>query len=380
MRTLVLTATLALLGAAPAPDGQRRLADAKRDAAVASAKADELTKAAARERDAAARARAEQAALATRVRAAEAQVAAAEARVALVAEAQTAAQARLAEAQAPAARLLAALTGLARRPTIAAVAQPGSVDDLVHVRAVLGASLPAMRARAEGIRGELRAVRRLQASAALAAQALRDGRAQLERDRLALAQLEARLRGRAAAFGQQALSESDRALALGERARDLVDQLAVEDRAQATVAELEDLPGPLPRPLASGALPPDPISGAYRLPVSGQVTIGFGEVSPAGVRSRGLTLRVAPGAPVIAPAGGVVRFARPFRGYRTIVVIDHAAGWTTLVTGLDRALVRPGQAVAQGAQLGRAVTGENPQVTVELRRRGRPADIAALVG
>jgi septal ring factor EnvC (AmiA/AmiB activator) len=380
MRRFLLVAGIALLGAAPAPDRQRRLADAKRDAAVASARAEELTNAAARERDAAARAQAEQAALATRVRAAEAQVAAAEARVALVADARSAAQARLAQAQAPAARLLAALTGLARRPTIAAVAQPGSVDDLVHVRAVLGASLPAVRARAEGIRRELQAVRRLQASAVLAAQALRDGRSQLERDRLALAQLEARLRGRAAAFGQQAVSESDRALALGERARDLVDQIAVEDRAQVTVAELASLPGPLPRPRASGAVPPDPVSGAYRLPVAGQVTTGFGEVSPAGVRSRGLTLRVLPGAPVIAPAGGVVRFARPFRGYRTIVVIDHAAGWTTLITGLDRALVQPGRSVAQGAPIGRATTAEDPQVTIELRRRGRPADIAALIG
>ena len=219
MRRLALLAGIALLGATPAPDAQRRLATAKRDAAVASARADELLAAAARERDAAARAQAEQAALATRVRASEAQVTAAEARITLISAAQAAAEARLAQAQAPAARLLAALTSLARRPTVAAVAQPGSVDDLVHVRAVLGASLPAVRARARGLRSELQGVRKLQASAALAAQALRAGRAQLEGDRLALAQLEARLRGRAMAFGRQALSESDRALGLGERAR-----------------------------------------------------------------------------------------------------------------------------------------------------------------
>lgn len=378
MRRLLLS--LMLLGAAPMPDAQRRLADAKRDAAAASVRADQLTAAAARETDAARRAQAEATALATRVRAAEARVTAAEARVALVGEAQAAAEARLARAQAPAARLLAALTGLARRPAVAAVAQPGSVDDLVHVRAVLGAALPAVRAQAEGVRAELEAARRLRASAALAARALRQDRAGLERERVALAELEARLRRGAAGLADRALSESDRALALGERARDLVEQVQVTDQAQATVAELQELPGPLPRPLAPGAVPSSSPVTAYRLPVRGELVTGLGELSDAGVRSRGLTFRVASAAPVIAPAGGTVRFARTFRGYRTIVVIDHAGGWTTLLTGLDRAAVRAGDKIVAGAPIGRAARGEEPRVTVELRRRGRPADIAALLG
>ena len=81
-----------------------------------------------------------------------------------------------------------------------------------------------------------------------------------------------------------------------------------------------------------------------------------------------------------APAGGIVRYARAFRGYRGIVIIDHGDGWTSLVTGLAAPQVRVGQRVAGGAPLGRAATGEEPQVTVELRRRGRPMDIAALLG
>ncbi|MDB5695487.1 MAG: metalloendopeptidase, partial [Sphingomonas bacterium] len=299
---------------------------------------------------------------------------------ALVAAEQAEAQARLARVQEPAARLLAALTGLARRPTIAAVAQPGSVDDLVRVRAMLGAALPIVRRRAEGVRAELLAVRRLQASAGLAAQALRDGRAALERDRVSLALLEAKLRGRAAAIGEQALSESDRALALGEQARDLVDQLEVDDQAQVTATELAALPGPLQRPLAPGVVPPPRAAPAYRLPVAGRLVTGLAELSRSGVRSRGLSFVVPANTPVTAPAGGVVRFARAFRGYRTIVVVDHADGWTTLVTGLARATVRPGTVVATGTSLGQAVGGEGLPVTVELRRRGRPADIAALIG
>ena len=371
--------SLLLLGAAPA-DEQRRLIDAKRAMAAANARAAALALAAERERDAATRARVEETVFAARVDAAAAQVRAAEARVALVEQAELAAGTRLAQAQAPAARLLGALTALARRPAIAAVAQPGSVADLVHIRAVLGAQLPAVRARAAGLRTELAEARRLQASAALAAGALRSGRGELEQQRTALATLAARHRQQATALDNRALSESDRAIAMGERARDLVDAMGESGEARATVADLMRLTGPLPRPLAPGAAPPSPPPSGYRLPVAGTLTVGLGEVSPAGVRSRGLTFQVASGAPVVAPAAGTIRLARPFRRFGTIVVIDHGDGWTTLLTGLGAVTVRPGEPIAAGAPVGRAARGDEPEVTVELRRRGRAADIAALIG
>jgi septal ring factor EnvC (AmiA/AmiB activator) len=107
---------------------------------------------------------------------------------------------------------------------------------------------------------------------------------------------------------------------------------------------------------------------------------GLSEVSGNGIRSRGLTFSVRPGAPVVAPAGGVVRFARPFRHYGTIVIIDHGSTWSTLVTGLSAAAVSPGERVSAGAALGAAAVGDEPRVTVELRRGGRPVDITALLG
>jgi septal ring factor EnvC (AmiA/AmiB activator) len=83
---------------------------------------------------------------------------------------------------------------------------------------------------------------------------------------------------------------------------------------------------------------------------------------------------------VVAPAAGTVRYAGRFRGYRTIVIIDHGDGWTTLVTGLAAAPLRVGQTLAVGAPLGTAGRGEDARVTVELRRKGRPFDIASLIG
>ncbi|MEH3157703.1 MAG: peptidoglycan DD-metalloendopeptidase family protein [Sphingomonas taxi] len=361
-------------------DQRQRLAAAKRDAAIAARKADDLTARAARERDAADRARAQEAALAARVAAAEANLAAARARQAIVTRLLATQQDRLGIQQAPVARLLAALTALARRPAVVAIAQPGSVDDLVHVRAVLGGALPVVQQRTDAVRRQIARTRALEADAALAAAALRQGRARLDGDRLALAKVEAAHRARADALGRDAMSESDRALALGERARDLVDSLGQGDAAQATAADLAALPGPLPRPLAPGTVPPARAAGVYRLPVRGRPVIGLDAVSDAGVRARGLTFAVARGAAVRAPAAGTVRYARPFRGYGGIVIIDHGDGWTSLVTGLGRIAVAPGTPVAAGAPLGRAAEGEDPRITVELRRRGRPMDIVALLG
>ncbi len=385
MRFAALALTVLLTSSATAQlpslaDQQARLVAAKRDAAGAAARAREFDKLAAAERSAAERAQAEENALAARVASSAAELAAAEARSAIVARLLADRQAELGAAQAPAARLLAALESLARRPAIAAIAQPGSVDDLVHVRAVLGSALPKIRAETDSVRSQVAATRRVQRNAVLAATALRRGRATLESNRVALARLEADHRRRSQALGRHALSESDRALALGEQARDLVDRMAETGDAQATAAALVALPGPDPRPLGPGAIPPPRVRGVYRLPVVGRLVTGLGEISDAGVRSRGLTFAVASGAPVVAPAAGTVRFARRFRHYGTIVILDHGDGWTTLVTGLAETVVTTGAHVAMGDPIGIAAQRDEPQVTVELRRRGEPVDIASLAG
>jgi murein DD-endopeptidase MepM/ murein hydrolase activator NlpD len=358
---------------------QQRLVAAKRDAAIATARAARLAAAATQERNAADKARREEQALAARVTAAEANLATASARVTLVERLLTDQRARLARAQAPVSQLIAALESLARRPTIVAVAQPGSIDDLVHVRAVLGSVLPVVRQRTEAVRIEIAETRRLRASATLAAKALSDGRARLENDRIALANLEARHRQRSQALGRGALSESDRALALGERARDLVDGMVATTDAKATAASLIALAGPIPRPIAPGVTPPAPPRGVYRMPVAGKLVMGFDELSDSGVRSRGLTFATAPRARVVAPAAGTIRYARRFRDYGVIVIIDHADGWTSLVTGLAATSAKPGDRIAMGTPIGTA-PGEEPRITVELRRRGRPVDAASLIG
>ncbi|HEY0621668.1 murein hydrolase activator EnvC family protein [Sphingomonas sp.] len=393
MRRIPIAIAAALLGLAGlsalparAPDlaaQQGQLKAANKAAKEAEARARRLQQAAAGERDEARRAKVREAAVAASIAAAEAQIAAAQARTAIVDQLLTAQRAQLEAQQGPIARLIAALQSLARRPAMLGLLQPGSTADIVHVRAVLGSVAPVVKARSAGVRDEIARTRRLREGAQIAARSLRDGRERLEAERLALVQMEAGHRLRATGYRREAMVESDRALALGEQARDLVELMDTLGAAAQTREALEALPGPLPRPGAEGqqtiarAAPSRP--PPYRLPVAGSLVTGMGEVSEAGVRARGLTLSTWAGAQVVAPAAGRVIYAGRFRGYGNIVILDHGDGWTSLVAGLDRVLVRVGDAPVQGTPLGRAPQGEAPRITIELRRKGLPVDLAQLL-
>jgi septal ring factor EnvC (AmiA/AmiB activator) len=381
-------ATSALLAQQQAPtlaEQQAQLNSANKAAKDAEARARSLQRAAANERDEARRAKTREAAIAASIQAAEAEIAAARARIAIVDRMLGRQRERLAEQQGPVARLIAALQSLARRPAVLGLVQPGSTRDIVHVRAVLAGVTPVVRARTDQVRAEVARTRRLREGAELAVRSLADGRARLQNERLALVRMEADHRLRSADYRRDAMFESDRALALGEQARDLVDLMDTMGEAAETRAALEALPGPLPRPGAEGAAPPPPVvrdtrtPPPYRLPVSGQVVTGLGELSGEGVRSRGLTLATASAAQVVAPTGGRVIYAGRFRRYGNIVILDHGQGWTSLVAGLDRVMVRVGDVLVQGSPLGRAPQGEAPRITVELRRKGRPIDLAQLL-
>jgi septal ring factor EnvC (AmiA/AmiB activator) len=362
-------------------DQRAQLDTANKAAKDAEARARQLQRAAAAERDEARRARTREAAIAASIQAAEAEIVAARARIAIVDRMLGRQRTRLAERQGPIMRLMAALQSLARRPAVLGLVQPGSTTDIVHVRAVLGAVTPAVRARTADVRDEIARTRRMREGAQLAAKTLADSRARLQNDRLALVRAEGEHRLKSVGYRREAMFESDRALALGEQARDLVDLMDTMGEAAETQAALAALPGPLPRPTEGEAPAAAARSGPppYRLPVAGTVVTGLGELSDTGVRARGLTLATAPGAEIVAPTGGRVSYAGRFRRYGNIVIVDHGGGWNSLIAGLDTMLVKVGDTLDQGTAIGRAPQGEAPRITVELRRQGRPVDLAQLL-
>lgn len=382
---LLLCGTLA--SAQTIDEERRALARAQAQGNAADARAAALEKRAAVERDAAAKTLAQSAAVASRIQSAEAEISAAEARIALIERLRAQQRARLAAKQAPAVRLLAALQMMARRPSALALVQPGSTRDLVHTRALLSSMIPAVQARTAGLRAEVQRGRQLRLDADRALASLKAGQQRLTQERQQLVRLAAERRRVAQGYSSGAILEQDRAIAMGEKARDISD-LMVRLSADADRGDrLASLPGPLLRPAVPGASAALPVEAstrdsdrlAYRLPVAGRITAGLGAVSATGVRARGVTIATRPNAQVVAPAPGRVAFAGPYRGFGRIVIIDHGSGWTTLLTGMEALDVAVGDTLLQGSPVGRAPATDGA-ITVELRRGSRPVDISRIVG
>lgn len=378
----ILALAAALAGAAPAQapvlDTDRAtLIGARQAAAESERRAAALQEAAGKAGDEAERARVQAAVLTLRVAAAEQDMAATRARIALIDGLRARQRTRIAARQGPILHLFAALQTMARRPAGLALVQPGSMDDLVHVRLLLADTMPVVAARTAGLRAELHQSDGLRAQAGAAVDALAKDQVLLAERREELAALERTAIRRAQRLAEQAATEQQRALGLGADARDIADDLQLRQTAGDVRRALALLDGPAPRPGDGGAMPVHDGRARYRLPVAGEVANGYGEVSDAGVRARGLTVAALADAPVSAPAAGTVLFAHPFRSYGGVVILAHGGGWTTTLTGLATIAVRAGQAVRQGQTIGRAGPGR-PQVTTELRRDNQPVDVLGL--
>lgn len=387
--TFALPATQAAPAAAltEANDAQAALTRATRESRLAEARAARLGSEAEAATEAAQRTASEAAALAARIQQAEADIEVARARFTIAKGQRTAVTARLAAKQEPTARLAAALQTAARRPLALSALQPGSLQDVVHLRAVLASAVPQIRKRTASLRSELDQGRALEAQAGRALGELRDGETALRQRRSELATLEQQQRIASRNAKGAALREAERALALGEEARDLdglVDKLGeVADLRR----ELAALPGPVLRPkdlaadlAAVAGAPADAPSALasspprdFQLPVQGRTLVGFGAKRESGLASTGLTLAPVKGAQVVAPGRGRVAFAGAYRGFGRIVIIEHEGGWTSLVTGLVRTDVAVGDGVIGGSPMGLASGGAQP-VTIELRREGKPVN------
>ena len=366
-----------------------QLIDAKQQSASAMARSAMLEKQALAASSEADRLQKRSAALAARIQSAEADISAGEARVALVSRRLSAQRAQLARQQQPLLELAASLQQLSRQPPVSVLAQPGSLSDMVHARAVIDAAMPVIERRTAGVRRELTLLDTTRRQQAVALKALSSSKAQLAARRDALTRLENEGRLRSRELMSSAQLEADRALGLGEKARDIVELMDSLEADGAVRAELAQLAGPLPRPRnpqgsVTAAAPPaaaeaELARGAYRLPVVGRIVAGLGEVNESGVRSRGVTIAARPGGQVVAPAPGRVGFAGDYRGYGKIVIIDHGGGWVSLLTGMIALSVGVGDTLDAGAPVGRAGSDDS-RITVELRRAGHPVDIVAMIG
>lgn len=369
----------------PAVDARQAQADmiaARREGAAARKRAEKLEARAREVTEQAETTAREAAAIAARIQETDAQIAVQRAQIRLIASQRQGLRAQLAQKQGPLARLTGSLQRLSRRPPLLALLRPGSVRDAVYMRALLDTMLPEVEARTAGLRVAIERGRALEQQAKAAAAGLSQAQAQMRERRGQLAAIESRQRLAGREASGIAARESDRALALAEKARDLGDLVVQVGRQGELRASLAALPGPIMRPawpedaqvIGAGQFTPLPEGlSSYMLPVTGRLVTGFGEDAPGQARSNGLVMAPRAHAQAVSPAPGRVAFAGPYRGFQSIVIIEHDGGWTSLVTGLARLDVAVGAQVVAGSPIG--VTGPgDPRVMVELRQGGAPVN------
>jgi septal ring factor EnvC (AmiA/AmiB activator) len=119
-----------------------------------------------------------------------------------------------------------------------------------------------------------------------------------------------------------------------------------------------------------------PLPGAAQLPVSGIVRVRYGQKTEIGASSQGIRIEASPGAIVVAPMGGVVRYAGPFKSYGNIVLLEHKNNYHSLIAGLSRIDTVVGQSAGSGEPIGNLGTQDKPVLYYELRLNGQPIDPA----
>ena len=127
------------------------------------------------------------------------------------------------------------------------------------------------------------------------------------------------------------------------------------------------------RPNAISALDLPSSSNGRFMPVSGNLHTKFGDTDDMGAESKGITFSTLSGARVIAPMDGIVKFAGPFQGHKSLLIIEHPQGYHSLISGLERIDTVVGANLSAGEPVGIANQElESPRIYYELRQKGKP--------
>ncbi len=295
--------------------------------------------------------------------------------------------------------LVLALERLNRTPPEAIIARPGAPLETAQSAMLLQGILPDIYSRAENLKKDLTRLSEL-------IKQLQDDQEQAKKTGAELAEKQAKIsallekRKDLYARNRSDVKEEETALKdLSARASNLKDlvsrieerekQAAEEERTRLAAIEREarSLPKAEQKEIKQAAVTaaairatPIPSPGSAQLPVSGMIKTGFRQMDDIGAESQGLTIESRPGGLVVAPMGGVVRYAGTFKNYGRIIIVEHQKEYHSLIAGLSRIDTVVGQSVAAGEPVGvlpkTSSEGGRPTLYYELRLKGEPINPA----
>ena len=328
--------------------------------------------------------------------AAQARATAARAEEHALAQGQAAALARLRLAEAATDAAVDKIVELARRRGIAAARLASREADiapllpaLVHLNAdpvatLASMTIPAGRAL-EGAQllGALARQIALDAAGARAEQAELDGlRAAYDAELPRLAAAQIAQTQAAATLDQQIRRTSQTRREAEDEAASAARQVAIDAAHAETInAAIARIEAARDRRESSEPRKPDRVvtTQGFVAPVAGPITRHFGDATDAGAAT-GIAYQTTPGARVIAPCGGRVVYAGPFRSFGVLLIIDCGRGTHIVLSGFDRLDAQVGHTVTTGVPVGVMPAWDphastpRPALYVEIRRAGRAVD------
>lgn len=279
------------------------------------------------------------------------------------------------------AHVILALQRISRMPPQMLIVRPAKPIETARSFEILQNVIPAVSTQAAAIKETLEKMSELHETLLAQEEDLKAEQAQMKKrqDKLEATVAERqRLLKETQASQKQA---AEKTAALSHQAKDLRDLLA---RLSAAV------PKPVAKPTKARDLIQSLSSwlgvGKSQLPVTGNIKTSYGQSLAGGGTSQGLTIEASPSAIVVAPGGGIIRFAGPFRQYKLLVIIQHTNGEHSLLGGLQEIYTRVGDTVEAGEPIGKLGSGKQAgeklagdsqplaSLYYERRRQGKPID------
>lgn len=281
--------------------------------------------------------------------------------------------------------LMLALQKLRRVPAESLLLRPGAPLETAQTALLLRNILPAVTQRAETLSADLErlaAIRKTleddRAAARATNEALASERQEMGKLLADREKLYARAESAYAETGRAVQKLASEAADLRELMQKLAQREKEEERKRNNTAV-----SPRADRVVSSASVTLPSLGKAQSPVAGMIRTAYGEKDAIGAHSEGITIESAAHGMIIAPMGGIVRFAGPFKNYGNMVIIEHKKDYHSLLSGLHRLDVREGQSVNAGEPVGvlpaSSSLGGKPTLYYELRQKGRPVDPSSAI-
>ncbi len=292
-------------------------------------------------------------------------------------------------------KTLSALQNLALKPTESLFVQPLTPVEIIRSAMLLRETVPYLEQNAQRIKGRLEQIEKQKQKVENQFNQIKKRKQTLENEHAELKSLAQKKSALRKSIEKQSAAAKKKVAQLASQAQDLRDLLnklekerLVQKRRQEQEAEKKRLAEERRKKQEESQradlikLKPQAIKelgegfiqakGKLPMPARGRIVTRYGEETSKGVSSKGIIVKTRPQAQVISPFDGNVIFAGPFRGYGNLIIIEHGAGYLSLLAGLDSIDCELGQMLLAGEPVGQMPDSSESKLYIEIRKDNHP--------